>query len=109
MRGRDEQPSTLGELLDTLAGRLRRVDLRLIDEARALWPTAVDPVLAEHCRVELIKDQVLIVSVPSGAFAQRIHQQSPSILRQFSTISSGPPTSIKTVLRGSEKPGESAR
>ncbi len=109
MRQRDEQPSTLGELLDTLAGRLRRVDLRLIDEARALWPSAVEPAIAEHCRVELIKDQVLIVSVPSGAFAQRIQQHTKSILGSFSTLSSGAPTSIKTVLREAEKPSESAR
>ncbi len=109
MRSRDEQPSTLAELLDTLAGRLRRVDLRLIDEARAIWPSAVEPAIAEHCRVELIKDQVLIVSVPSGAFAQRIQQHTKAILRSFSTLSSGAPTSIKTVLRSAEKPGESGR
>jgi predicted nucleic acid-binding Zn ribbon protein len=109
VKGREEQPSTLSELLDTLAGRLRRVDLRLIDEARARWTTSVDPVLAEHCRVELIKDRVLIVSVPSGAFAQRVQQQSPTILRSFSTLSSGAPTSIKTVLREAKKPSESGR
>jgi len=109
VRGRDEPPSTLADLLDTLAGRLRRVDLRLIDEARALWSSAVDEVLAEHCRVELIRDQVLIVSVPSGAFAQRVSQQSPSILKSFSALSSGAPTSIKTVLRESKKPSDSGR
>ena len=63
---RDVPPSPLGELLNALAGRLRRVDLRVIDEARRIWPTVVDPVFAEHCRVEMIKDHVLIVSVPSG-------------------------------------------
>lgn len=107
MTRRDEQPRALGEILDTLAGRLRRVDLRAIDEARALWPKVVDPVLAEHCRVEMIKDRVLIVSVPSGAFAQRIKQQSPTILRGFSTLSSAAPSSIKTVLREAKKASES--
>ncbi len=109
MKSRDEQPAPLAEVLDALAGRLRRVDLRLIDEARSLWPNAVERVIAEHCRVELIKDHVLIVSVPSGAFAQRIQQHSPSILRSFSTLSSGAPTSIKTVLQEPEKPSESGR
>lgn len=99
MNGRDEEPAVLGELLDTLAGRLRRVDLRLIDEARQLWPTVVDPVLAEHCRVELIKDGVLIVSVPSGAFAQQVVMQSPSILRGFSSFGKRAPSSLKTVLK----------
>jgi predicted nucleic acid-binding Zn ribbon protein len=69
----------------------------------------VDAVLAEHCRVELIKERVLIVSVPSGAFAQRIQQLSPSILRGFSSLSSGAPTSIKTVLQDAQRPSESGR
>jgi predicted nucleic acid-binding Zn ribbon protein len=99
VRRRDEHPAALGELLNTLAGRLRRVDLRLIDEARELWPTVVDPVLAEHCRVELIKDGVLIVSVPSGAFAQQVMMQSPSILTGFSSLGARAPTSLKTVLK----------
>jgi len=101
MRGFDERPAPLGEVLDTLAGRLRRVDLRVIDEARRLWPTVVEPVLAEHCRVELIKDGVLIVSVPSGAFAQRVLSESPSILDRFSVLGKRAPTSLKTVMQSS--------
>jgi predicted nucleic acid-binding Zn ribbon protein len=96
---RDDNPTSLGELLNTLAGRLRRVDLRLIDRARELWPSVVDPVIAEHCRVELIKDGVLIVSVPSGAFAQQIGLETASILNGFSVLGAGAPTSVRTVLR----------
>jgi len=96
---RDDQPTELASLLDTLAGRLRRVDLRLIDQARQLWPTVVEGPLGEHCRVELIKDGVLIVSVPSGAFAQQIVAKSPSIVRGFSSLGKGAPTSVRTVLR----------
>lgn len=98
MRRRDEQPAALGDLLDTLAGRLRRVDLRVIDEARRLWPTVVDPVLAESCRVELIKDGVLVVSAPSGAFAQRVVQDSPSILAGFAVLGARAPKAVKTVI-----------
>jgi predicted nucleic acid-binding Zn ribbon protein len=96
---RDDQPETLGDLLNTMAGRLRRVDLRAIDDARELWPTVVDPVIAEHCRVEMIKDGVLIVSVPSGAFAQQIAMQTSTILQGFSSLRTGAPTSLKTVLK----------
>lgn len=99
MRRREEDPAPLGELLNALAGRLRRVDLRLIDDARRLWPTVVDPVLAEHCRVEFIKDGVLIVSVPSGAFAQRIVAESPTILKGFSSLGKSAPTTLRTVLK----------
>jgi predicted nucleic acid-binding Zn ribbon protein len=97
--GHDEQPAELSELLDTLAGRLRRVDLRLIDRARALWPTVVDAPLGEHCRVELIKDGVLVVSVPSGAFAQQIMAKSMTILRGFSSLGKGAPTSVRTIIK----------
>jgi predicted nucleic acid-binding Zn ribbon protein len=96
---RDEHPAHLSDVLNTLAGRLRRVDLRTIDEARRLWPTVVEPVIAEHCRVEMIKDGVLIVSVPSGAFAQQIVRQTSTILSGFSTLGTGAPTSLKTVLK----------
>jgi predicted nucleic acid-binding Zn ribbon protein len=96
---RDDQPAALSDVLNTLAGRLRRVDLRAIDEARRLWPTVVEPVLAEHCRVEMIKDGVLIISVPSGAFAQHIARQTTTILTGFSSLGTGAPTSLKTILK----------
>ena len=98
MRRRDEDPVSLGELLDTVAGRLRRVDLRVIDEVRRLWPSIVDPVLANTCRPEMIKDGVLVVSVPSGAFAARVTSDAPAILRGFEVLGKGAPTSVRTVL-----------
>lgn len=96
-RGNDS-PKPLNELLNTVAGRLRRVDLRLIDEVRQLWPTVVDPVLAEHCRPEFVKNGVLLVSVPSGAFAQRINAQRESILRGLAPLGDRAPTALRTVL-----------
>jgi predicted nucleic acid-binding Zn ribbon protein len=98
VRGRDEQPAKLGELLNTLAGRLRKVDLREIDEIRQLWPSVVEPVIAEHCRPEFVKNGVLLVTVPSGAFAQRLMSDAPSILEGFVTLGERAPTSIRTVL-----------
>jgi predicted nucleic acid-binding Zn ribbon protein len=98
VRNRNEQPATLGDLLNTLAGRLRKVDLRLIDEIRALWPSIVEPAIAEHCRPEFVKNGVLLVSVPSGAFAQRITTESVSILVGFASLGDRAPTSLRTVL-----------
>jgi len=95
---RNDGPTGLGELLNTVAGRLRKVDLRAIDEIRAMWPDIVEPVIAEHCRPEFVKSGVLVVSVPSGAFAQRVISQSPSILEGFSTLGERAPTSLRTVL-----------
>ena len=102
MSGFHDQPKKLGDLLHTVAGRLKKVDLRLIDEIRQMWPKIVDPVLAERCRPEFIKNGVLLVTVPSGAFAQRVALESPKILAQFETLGDRAPTSIRTVLARSE-------
>jgi predicted nucleic acid-binding Zn ribbon protein len=96
MAKRDERIVPLGELLGVLASRLKKVDLRIIDDIQALWPTIVDPVLAGRCQPEMIKDGVLIVRVPSGAFAQRVISDSPVILKGFSVLGSKAPVSIKT-------------
>jgi predicted nucleic acid-binding Zn ribbon protein len=94
----DDGPKGLAELLNTMAGRLRKVDLRLIDEIREMWPRIVEPVVAEHCRPEFVKDGVLLVSVPSGAFAQRVMSQSATILDGFSSLGERAPHALTTVL-----------
>ena len=98
MRRRDEEPARLSEVLDTVAGRLRRVDLRLIDEVRRLWPSIVEPVVAESCRPEMIKDGVLIVSVPSGAFAARVSRDADAIVRGFAVLGDDAPRHVRTTL-----------
>ncbi len=99
MRRRDEEPARLSDVLDTVAGRLRKVDLRLVDEVRRRWPQVVDPVLAEHCRPEFIKSGVLVVSVPSGAFAERLQGDRATILEGLAGLGDGAPTALRTVLR----------
>ncbi|MGC1418530.1 MAG: DUF721 domain-containing protein [Acidimicrobiales bacterium] len=101
MSRRDDQPRGLAELLDVMAGRLRRVDLRLIDEIRTMWPSVVDPVIAQHCRPEFVKNGVLLVSVPSGAFAQRVSSDAPAIVAGFASLGGRAPTSVRTVLKDS--------
>ncbi|MFZ1063760.1 MAG: DUF721 domain-containing protein [Acidimicrobiales bacterium] len=98
MNAKNDQPRPLGEILNVVAGRLRKVDLRLIDEIRRLWPEVVDPVLAQRCQPEFVKNGVLLIRVPSGAFAQRINAEHESILRGFSSLGDRAPTSIRTVL-----------
>jgi len=98
MRRKDSDVSDLSSVLNTLAGRLRKVDLRVIDEVRQLWPSIVEPVLAERCRPEFIKNGVLLISVPSGAFAQRIMLESESIIKGCQSLGDRAPKSIRTVL-----------
>lgn len=98
MRPRDEPPANLADLLTTLAGRLRKVDLRLIDEVRNMWPDVVDATIAERCRPEFIKNGVLLVTVPSGAFAERVQRDAATILEGFASLGERAPTSLRTVL-----------
>ncbi len=99
MSRRDDEPRRLGEVLDGLAGRWRRVDLRTVDEVRTLWASAVDPVLAEHCRAEMVRDGVLVVTVPSGAFAQRVADEETSILAAYAVLGARAPRGVRTVVR----------
>jgi predicted nucleic acid-binding Zn ribbon protein len=101
MKGRDDQPKGLAELLNAVAGRLRKVDLRLIDEIREMWPHIVEPVIAQHCRPEFVKNGVLLVSVPSGAFAQRVTSLAPTILAGFASLGERAPNAVRTVLKDS--------
>ncbi len=94
----NEQPKKIGDLLNIVAGRLRKVDIRAIDQIRELWPNIVDPVLAENCRPEFIKNGVLLITVPSGAFAQRISSETNTILEGFSPLGESAPTALRTVL-----------
>jgi hypothetical protein len=94
----NEQPKTIGDLLNIVAGRLRKVDIRAIDQIRELWPNIVDPVLAEKCRPEFIKNGVLLITVPSGAYAQRISSETNTILKGFSPLGESAPTALRTVL-----------
>lgn len=93
-----EQPKTIGDLLNIVAGRLRKVDIRAIDQIRELWPSIVDPVLAQNCRPEFIKNGVLLITVPSGAFAQRISSETNLILEGFLPLGESAPTALRTVL-----------
>ncbi len=99
MKRRDDQPVELGDALNVLAGRLKKVDLRVIDEVRKIWPTVVDPVIAQHCEPQFIKNGVLLVSVPSGAFAQRVMAQSTTILEGCSVLGRLAPTGLRTVIQ----------
>ena len=96
MSRRNERIVPLSELLDVLASRLKKVDLRVINDIQALWPTIVEPIVAQRCQPEMIKDGVLIVRVPSGAFAQRVISDTPLILNGFSVLGDKAPVSIKT-------------
>ena len=99
MRKFSDQPAPLGDLLRTMATRVKKVDLNVIEEIRALWPTLVEPVVAQACRPEFVKNRVLVISVSSGAFAQQIALDQEAILEGLAPLKDRAPRSLKTVQK----------
>jgi hypothetical protein len=94
-----DKPEPLGDLLRTMAKRVKKVDLTVIEEIRDLWPTLVAPAVAAVCQPEFVKNHVLVISVPSGAFAQQIALDQESILEGLTPLKDRAPTSLKTVQK----------
>jgi predicted nucleic acid-binding Zn ribbon protein len=88
----------ISDILQVVAKRVRRVDLAVIEEIRVLWPTLVDAVLAERCRPEMVKNGVLLVAVPSGAFAQRVLEDHDAILTGLGVLGERAPTSLRPLI-----------
>jgi predicted nucleic acid-binding Zn ribbon protein len=94
-----DQPQHLADVLRTMAKRVKKVDLTLIEEIRRYWPTIVDANLATTCQPEFVKNGVLVISVPSGAFAQQIIIEQDVILSGLAVLGERTPTSVKTIQK----------
>ena len=99
MRAFSDQPELLSDVLTAVAKRVKKVDLTVIEVIRTRWPDLLEPALAQWCRAEFVKNGVLIISVPSGAFAQQIKIQEIQILRGLASLEERAPSSIKTVQK----------
>jgi hypothetical protein len=82
-----------------MAKRVKKVDFAVMDEIRRLWPTVVGPTLSQVCQPEFMKNRVLTVRVPSGAYAQQILLDQETILRGFAVLDDHAPLSLKTVQK----------
>ena len=63
-----DQPEALSDLLRTMAKRVKKVDLTVIEEIRQLWTQVVDPALAGVCHPEFVRNRVLVRRHPSKPF-----------------------------------------
>jgi Dna[CI] antecedent, DciA len=99
MKKFSEGPTPLSDVLRVVARRVKKVDLTLIDHIRELWPTLIDSRVADVCQPEFVKNRVLVVSVPSGVFAQQIQFESEVILTGLSSLGDRAPTTIKTIQK----------
>ena len=88
-------PRSLGETLRHLTNRYRRVDFFVIDEIKTRWSEIVGERLAASCVPTMVRDGALIVSVPSGAFSERLKMQERTILDQLADLGDAAPTSLQ--------------
>lgn len=82
-RRRDDGPRPLDESLSSLAKRVRHVNLTELESVRVVWGDVVSKVLADRCLPVLLKGGTLVVEVPSGAFAQRLREDSSEIIHEL--------------------------
>lgn len=97
---RDREPEKLGDTLAALIRRFRHVDLSVMEEIQQRWPELVGPDIAELCRPEVVRDGMLFVAVPNGAFGQKIRMNAENIIAGLRDISGDPPTSVQVTVRG---------
>ncbi len=98
MSTRRDAPGELGELLRAIAFRMRKIDVLAIEEIQRRWMELVGDMLARRTTPEAVKNRVLIVRVPSGAFAERLQMEERRIVNALSDLGDRAPTSLKIVV-----------
>ena len=94
-----QDPRRLGDVLREVAKTLGRADLGQVDELRSRWQAHADPELASSCVPQLLEEGRLIVSVPTGAHAERVRRQSAAILSWYADLGAQAPTTVVPRVR----------
>ncbi|MEI8147952.1 MAG: DUF721 domain-containing protein [Actinomycetes bacterium] len=100
MAKRSSEPEKLGQTLRGLIGRFQHVDLSVMEFIVLRWPEIVGGVLAERCHPEVVREGVLHVRVPTGAYAQKLSHEEQRIISALSDLGDSAPTGIQCVVRG---------
>lgn len=100
MTQNQREPERLGETLAALLRRFRHVDLPIMDEINEHWERLVGPELAHVCQPEVVRDGVLYVRVPNGAYGQKLRMSAENIIKRLGEISANAPTSLQITVRG---------
>lgn len=100
MSTRNLEPEKLGTTLATLMKRFRRVDISAIEAVRERWNQIVGEAIAEVCIPEVVKDGVLHVRVPSGAYSQKLQLDAEKIISALQDIGPSAPQSLHVTVRG---------
>lgn len=97
---RQRDPERLGDTLAALVRRFRHVDLTAMEQILERWPALVGPELAETCRPEVVRDGILYVGVPNGAYGQKLRMNAENIIIGLADISGDAPTALQVTVRG---------
>lgn len=104
MRNNDG-PTPLGESLRHLAARYTKVDLLVMDDIKARWPTLVGDTLASRCAPEVVRRGTLVVRAHNGAFAEAIRRDERRILDALADLGNRAPTRLQVVVREGRERG----
>jgi hypothetical protein len=78
--------------------RFKRVDLDAMSTVRDRWGELAGEPLASRCEPEVVKDHVLFVRVPTGAYAEALERASMRIIEGLSDLGERAPTRLKIVV-----------
>lgn len=95
----EREPEALANALEAYVRRFRRVDVNVMAEINERWPDLVGRSIAERCRPEIVRDGVLLIGVPSGAFAERLELDAEAILAAFADLGERAPTALRCHVR----------
>jgi predicted nucleic acid-binding Zn ribbon protein len=98
MRRRDDGPRSLGDSLRDLVGRFRQVDFDAMTEVRERWADLVGDALATRCEPLVVRDGVLYVRVPTGAYAEAMRRESARIIEGLSDLGEHAPREVRTTV-----------
>jgi predicted nucleic acid-binding Zn ribbon protein len=98
MNARDEGPRSIGDSLRELVARFTRVNLEVMNDVRTRWPQLAGEAIAARCEPEVVKDGILYVRVPTGAFAEALRRATPRILEGLSDLGPHAPTQVRAVV-----------
>jgi predicted nucleic acid-binding Zn ribbon protein len=95
---RYDGPKSLGDSLRDLVSRYRKVDLAVMDEIRRRWPELLDAKVAARCEPQVVREGVLYVQVPTGAYAEAIRRSESSILERLADLGERAPVAVRAVV-----------
>jgi hypothetical protein len=95
---RDDGPRSIGESLRELVSRFKKVDLDVMDEILRRWPALVGEAVASRCEPQVVREGVLYVRVPNGAYAETLARLSAGVIEGLSDLGERAPRAVRSTV-----------